>query len=703
MYGSEADIYLNLDSDEIATIPNSVGSRQGCSLGSFLFCLALQPVINQLQAEFPDLLILAYCDDVMICGEASRAIKALERYGQLLHTVIQMELRPDKTTIYSPTIPISTLRRDHGLPATIPDAKIKRDGVRVLGCPVGSDAFKVNFTRTTVEDLESDMATLERCPSLHVQYLLVSKSVQHSVTHILRSISGGTDAYAAVAASYDAALLRCARRWSGRTTTFPPASQQLVFSPLRHGGLGFRSWAHTADAAYASAYAHAASLLPAYYPELHQDLPPLADLIQQSAVTTSPIAAAALQAYHRLAAVAPSITATLTAAPRSVRHLQHRLCEKTQDCHRIDLFESVRARDMAYDPTHPRFLATYLSNAADPHWLNSVLTGVEVPNGLFTIATCRRLLLPLFNVPEQETRRQLQQASHLPPPPPAHAVLTYRCPCCLRSSKCAASVDGPSYPIVDPYGDHALNCASGNAQRTQHWHDPVRDDFVMFGKMVGLPTRSEPAGMFPWSDERPDCVYTTNSGVEIVTDVRTCCPVAMCASKPTSCANASHQSGFAAAEGVLLKEIKWRQNCNYMGYRFVAIAIENGGLLSDTTLGLLDELTNRLPANDRLRFNTFARMKLSATIALGTARLIKERLPIRIGSDGRVLPTGAAAVPLLGPPPRGPSLTRRRPNPRIELVPEPEPEPDPEPQPEPTSLPTNSSQPESRPHGGATG
>ncbi len=63
------------------------------------------------------------------------------------------------------------------------------------------------------------------------------------------------------------------------------------------------------------------------------------------------------------------------------------------------------------------------------------------------------------------------------------------------------------------------------------------------------------------------------------------------------------------------------QNCNYMGYRFAAIAIENGGLLSDATLGLLDELTNRLPANDRLRFNTFARMKLSATIALGTALL----------------------------------------------------------------------------------
>ena len=30
-------------------------------------------------------------------------------------------------------------------------------------------------------------------------------------------------------------------------------------------------------------------------------------------------------------------------------------------------------------------------------------------------------------------------------------------------------------------------------------------------------------------------------------------------------------------------------NCNYMGYRFAAIAIESGGLLSDTTLGLLIE------------------------------------------------------------------------------------------------------------------
>ena len=94
--------------------------------------------------------------------------------------------------------------------------------------------------------------------------------------------------------------MRCAQRWSGRATTFTVASQQLVFLPLRHGGLGFRSWANTADAAYVSAYAHAASLLPAYYPTLLHTLPPLTALIGQPTAATPPPAADALQAYAAL-------------------------------------------------------------------------------------------------------------------------------------------------------------------------------------------------------------------------------------------------------------------------------------------------------------------------------------------------------------------------------------------------------------------
>ena len=63
------------------------------------------------------------------------------------------------------------------------------------------------------------------------------------------------------------------------------------------------------------------------------------------------------------------------------------------------------------------------------------------------------------------------------------------------------------------------------------------------------------------------------------------------------------------------------------------------------TSRLHEELANRLPANDRPRFATFCRQKLSATIALGCARLIRERLPVRIRPDGH---EGDAASGALG-------------------------------------------------------
>ena len=45
---------------------SSVGSRQGCSWGSFLYCLTTHPLLKQLSDEFPGCVILAFADDVHI-------------------------------------------------------------------------------------------------------------------------------------------------------------------------------------------------------------------------------------------------------------------------------------------------------------------------------------------------------------------------------------------------------------------------------------------------------------------------------------------------------------------------------------------------------------------------------------------------------------------------------------------------------------
>ena len=77
-------------------------------------------------------------------------------------------------------------------------------------------------------------------PSLQCQFNLLTKSVQHSLTHLLRSIDGGSALYDAVAKDYDAALLKFVRR-SCPFNELSEHSRRLGFLPLRLGGLGLRS------------------------------------------------------------------------------------------------------------------------------------------------------------------------------------------------------------------------------------------------------------------------------------------------------------------------------------------------------------------------------------------------------------------------------------------------------------------------------
>jgi hypothetical protein len=77
MYGDEAGIpFSEVGVPGATDVPNSVGSRQGCSFGSFLFCLTICKYLAKLAGAFPDLLIFAYCDDVHIVGDPEKAAQA---------------------------------------------------------------------------------------------------------------------------------------------------------------------------------------------------------------------------------------------------------------------------------------------------------------------------------------------------------------------------------------------------------------------------------------------------------------------------------------------------------------------------------------------------------------------------------------------------------------------------------------------------
>jgi len=64
MYGDASSIVFNEAGVGRTYLLSSVGTRQGCSWGNFLYCLTIQPLLQQLADEFPDCKVLAFADDV---------------------------------------------------------------------------------------------------------------------------------------------------------------------------------------------------------------------------------------------------------------------------------------------------------------------------------------------------------------------------------------------------------------------------------------------------------------------------------------------------------------------------------------------------------------------------------------------------------------------------------------------------------------
>ena len=74
--GSGELFYYDESGNCIAGYYNKNGVRQGCVLGAFLFCLAMQPVYSRLGALLsPDGALYAYSDDVyLIANPANMAV-----------------------------------------------------------------------------------------------------------------------------------------------------------------------------------------------------------------------------------------------------------------------------------------------------------------------------------------------------------------------------------------------------------------------------------------------------------------------------------------------------------------------------------------------------------------------------------------------------------------------------------------------------
>ena len=458
LYGDISSILFQEPGGDIFEILNSVGSRQGCALGSFLFALALHPlhpILLTLANEFPDVLILAFCDDCHFVGEPHRAVEAYRRYAFLVGIELQGQLRNEKGVVYSPTVRAADLYElppaaadvlvfspnipavslyMRGLPVDMP---VTNEGIRILGAPVGSATFCCKFADKLVDDICNDLETVGRMSSFQSQHTLVTKAVQHKINHLWRnSPCGEVESYGSIAAKYDEALSLVASRITG-CTVLPTVPSRIVGLPLRHGGLGFRKWRCTADAALLAAYSLISSQFPKLFPGLAQFFPGVLTL-NPSIPAPSQYAANAHRALLRLEAVVPLVRERLvnpTAA--SIRNAQSALTEAVDDAESVIVLAAIKRDD---NPVHPRNLAQHLSQRGDSVTLGLVATDehTTISNQLFRVIYKRRLLLPLTPFKESES---------------IHCVS-----CGASSSEFLKCYLPAQVPVVDPMGDEAIRC-----------------------------------------------------------------------------------------------------------------------------------------------------------------------------------------------------------------------------------------------------
>ena len=162
MYGEASSVIFHEDGVGRTEVKSGVGTRQGCSWGSFLYCLTIQPLLQQLADEFPDCVVLAFADDVHILGPPCRASVAYERWKFLYEAILQGQMNDSKSKCFSPSLSEANVRAE-GLSRAI---EVTLSGTRVLGGPVGSLDFCRSFATDIVEEVVEDFEIIGRMSSL---------------------------------------------------------------------------------------------------------------------------------------------------------------------------------------------------------------------------------------------------------------------------------------------------------------------------------------------------------------------------------------------------------------------------------------------------------------------------------------------------------------------------------------------------------
>ena len=266
-YGVPSPLWVQDPSDGslVERLNSEQGVRQGDVLGSKLICVALRPVLEELNKKFPNVRVLSIIDDVNLGGSPSEVVQAGLLFVELA-SKIGYTVRFGKCKMlwfHDTPLPADATDqlRNWGVP-------VVRDATIILGVPVGRDQDKMRKLVTAIVDESTEFFGRLLHHRLGVQeaMLLLRMSGNARLGYAQRTTSSNIHGPAAKAFA-ETIRGTLARLLKLKTADVAGTIRARAEQPIRNGGLGLTDAESVSSIAFLAGVAQAAGMIAASLPD----------------------------------------------------------------------------------------------------------------------------------------------------------------------------------------------------------------------------------------------------------------------------------------------------------------------------------------------------------------------------------------------------------------------------------------------------